>query len=350
MDYMDYQSDQDQNEPQGIRALLKNTRFVGLSMFLIGVLFGWLAIGWGVWPLEWTDASASDLRADLQEDYLRMAVDSFAVNGNITKALDRMEALGEDLQPIFATVEANPGNKGSRAAIQTLQPQIAQGGGIAATTPQPLAPQQIPPDDNTGSLLLVACGITSLLAIILVVVYFFKNRTRRPGKTTVAMRAQEMSRAAQQQRSDNVYADDDPPIAQWITTYLIGDDLFDDSFSIDSGAGEFMGECGVGIADLIGVGDPKRVSAFEVWLFDKNDIQTITKVIMSDHLYQDHNARGRLAAKGEPIQAVTGYEIVLETATLQMVVRIVDMAYGDGAMPERSFFERVTLELAVWSK
>ncbi|MDH5607385.1 MAG: hypothetical protein OEY93_10920, partial [Anaerolineae bacterium] len=59
---------------------------------------------------------------------------------------------------------------------------------------------------------------------------------------------------------------------------------------------------------------------------------------------------GRLAAKGEPIQAVTGYEIVLETATLQMVVRIVDMAYGDGAMPERSFFERVTLELAVWSK
>jgi hypothetical protein len=43
------------------------------------------------------------------------------------------------------------------------------------------------------------------------------------------------------------------------------------------------GECGVGISETIGVGDPKKVTAFEVWLFDKNDIQTVTKVLMSAH-------------------------------------------------------------------
>ena len=48
-----------------------------------------------------------------------------------------------------------------------------------------------------------------------------------------------------------------------MTTYMIGDDLYDDSFSIDSPSGEFLGECGVGISDTIGVGDPKKVTALK---------------------------------------------------------------------------------------
>jgi hypothetical protein len=131
---------------------------------------------------------------------------------------------------------------------------------------------------------------------------------------------------------------------------MAGDDLFDDSFSIDSPAGEFLGECGVGIADTIGVGDPKRVSAFEIWLFDKNDIQTVTKVVMSSHIYADEANRQRLAAKGEPVFAEPGNQVVLETATLQLVARVVDMAYGQAALPANSFFERITLELVVWPK
>ena len=77
-------------------------------------------------------------------------------------------------------------------------------------------------------------------------------------------------------------------IAQFMTSYNLGDDLYDDTFSIDATNGEFLGECGAGISDTIGVGDPKKISAFEVWLFDKNDIQTVTKVIMSSAVYNDH--------------------------------------------------------------
>ena len=57
-----------------------------------------------------------------------------------------------------------------------------------------------------------------------------------------------------------------PPMHQFVTTYVLGDNLFDDSFSIELAAGEFLGECGVGISEAIGVGEPKRVTAFEVWL------------------------------------------------------------------------------------
>jgi hypothetical protein len=138
------------------------------------------------------------------------------------------------------------------------------------------------------------------------------------------------------------------PISQFMASYKIGDDLFDDSFSIDSSSGEFLGECGVGISEPIGVGDPKKVTAFEVWLFDKNDIQTVTKVLMSANAFNDNALRQRLAAKGEPVLLEPGSQTVLETATLRLVARVVDMSYGEGSLPEKSFLDSLILELAVW--
>ncbi|MEK6221464.1 MAG: hypothetical protein N2D54_04380 [Chloroflexota bacterium] len=342
-------------EKDGInRGLLKNTRLVGLAAFFIGLLFGWIIIGWYVNPVEWVDASPEYLRQDVKEDYLRMVIDSFAISGDVPRAVSRIDSLGESADPLMATVVANPGNQVHRNAVQTLQPHLGQSGGIATTAvPEGevgAVPVEEAPQSSTGTLLLYACGIKLILSFFLVVIYFIRKRTKGPMEVTPAMRAQQITRDAETQKTNYDSAGTSPPVAQWMTTYIIGDDLFDDSFSIDTAAGEFMGECGVGIADSVGVGEPKRVSAFEVWLFDKNDIQTITKVIMSDHIFNDESTRARMASKGEPIQATTGFEVVLETATLQMVVRIVDMVYGAGALPENSFFERVTLELAVWTK
>ena len=156
-----------------------------------------------------------------------------------------------------------------------------------------------------------------------------------------------ISNGAKKRTSTDV---EEPPVVQFMTTYMLGDDLYDDSFSIDAPTGEFLGECGVGISETIGVGDPKKVTAFEVWLFDKNDIQTVTKVLMSNHAFNDPNIRQRLLAKGEPQLVEPGKRILLETASLQMEARIVDASYGGGAMPTNSYFDRLTLELAVWPK
>ena len=92
------------------------------------------------------------------------------------------------------------------------------------------------------------------------------------------------------------------------------------------------------------------MTAFEVWLFDKTDIQTVTKVLMSRHAYEDDSIRQRLAAKGEPILVQPGIETVLETESLTMVARVESMGYGEGALPPESFFDRFILELSVWPK
>jgi hypothetical protein len=138
-------------------------------------------------------------------------------------------------------------------------------------------------------------------------------------------------------------------LTQFATTYNLGDDHYDPSFSIELESGEFMGECGVGISETIGVGSPNKVTAFEVWLFDKNDIRTVTKVLMSDYAFNEEALRTKLAPKGEPVLAEVGKDVILETKTLRVRARIVEAEYGAGDLPPNSFFERLTVDLSTWT-
>jgi hypothetical protein len=218
-----------------------------------------------------------------------------------------------------------------------------QGQQLPGTEAEPAAEPTTGSSSILQGPLVTMCGLTLLLAAVLAAFFYF--RRQQDGQAMIAAEGEIIDEDVTLTPTG-----DEPPLAQFMTTYMLGDDLFDDSFSVDSPAGEFLGECGIGIAETIGVGEPKRVSSFEVWLFDKNDIQTVTKVLMSSHVFGDEATRQRLAAKGEPVLAEPGSQLVLETATLQLVARVVDMSYGEGALPPDSFFERVTLDLAVWPK
>jgi hypothetical protein len=229
----------------------------------------------------------------------------------------------------------------------------------------PVPTQTIPvkTKNTSGWLVGVLCAVFLLIGGTLIYIFFIRNR-RNKDEVPPAMDEEEEQFTAPEVESDveesfskvfnraqpSIPVPPEGPVAHFVTTYVIGDDLYDDSFSIDAPSGEFLGECGVGISDTIGVGDPKKVTAFEVWLFDKNDIQTVTKVLMSAHAYEDPTISQRLESKGEPVLAEPGKHILLETATLQLEARVVDMSYGQGALPANSFFDRLTLELAVWPK
>jgi hypothetical protein len=139
-----------------------------------------------------------------------------------------------------------------------------------------------------------------------------------------------------------------PPLAQYVTTYALGDDRYDMSFSIETGGGDFLGECGVGISETIGTGSPDKVTALEVWLFDKNDIRTVTKVLMSEHCFNDASLKAKLAPKGEAVLAKKGEVVTLSTQTLRVNARVDDLIYGSGGLPPSSFFQQATIELAAW--
>jgi hypothetical protein len=274
-----------------------------------------------------------------------MAVDSFRLTGDANIAVQRYEALGSDAPAIFLELQQNPGD---------LDPNAILGfGNVLEAVLGPIPDQgQIEADPGASasqSAIIVVAGIFILAVGVLGVVYLVRNVFRsRSGEVTAAMQAAEVSR--QTERTDFQSLGLAPPVTQTMTTYVMGDDLYDESFSIDTQGGDFLGEYGVGVSETIGVGDPKKVTALEIWLFDKNDIKTATKVLMSTHAFNDENLRQRLEPKGELVVLEPQKQIILETAALQLLVTVNDLEFGVGAMPPESYFERVTLELAIWPK
>jgi hypothetical protein len=326
--------------------------FVAAAIGLIvGLFVGLVILGWGLWPVQWTNADPSSLRPDLQADYLRMTIDSYVRNGggiitqaeNEALARQRYQELGEVGPALLDTIKTGYPDKNAIDNFALLMKSPTPTMTVTPVTGQT-------PAKTGGFTTFLVIGGTLILFVILgfavykyLIPYFRHTKHESP-----ANRARDITNQAEM--TDYSTSATEQPIAQFMTTYVLGDDLFDDSFSIDSPAGEFLGECGIGISETVGVGEPKKVTAFEVWLFDKNDIQTVTKVLMSAHAFNDVATFQRLQAKGEPFMVERGKQVVLETAAIQLVATATDMEYGQGALPADSYFERLTLEIAVWPK
>ncbi len=330
-----------------VKNLLKNQKVVLVVGVVLGLLLG-LIVGWGLWPISYTDTTPEILRADLQDDYLRMTIESYRNTKNLNAqvagdlAVYRWDNLGTAAATTLARVQSNPGYLDGQSVNDFVQLIQARKGQVPVSTDTAGA--------SSGSSQLVLYA--SILVIVALVgagaFYLFRLLRKGPGTVTAVMKAAEASKSAE--KTDFQALGLAPPITQTMTTYVLGDDLYDESFSIDTSGGEFLGEYGVGVSETIGVGEPKKVTALEVWLFDKNDIKTATKVLMSEHAYNDPNIRARLEPKGELVVIKPGEQVLLETQTLQLLATVVDMDYGTGALPAKSYIDRITLELAIWPR
>jgi hypothetical protein len=310
--------------------------------FAIGVPVGWMTV-------TVKDTTPAVMRADLQEDYMRMTIDSFRVNRDPNLALQRWDALGPVAPQLFADVRKNP-NGMDPAVINIFGQMVTTVKGGDALNPSAQAQTQ---SGGSGNSLVLFGAIGVILLVVAVVGFIFLRRllgNRSSGEVTPTMQMVEINKEAAKNKTNFEAMGVAPPITQNMTTYILGDDLYDESFSIDMPNGDFLGEYGVGVSESIGVGEQKKVTALEIWLFDKNDIKTATKVLMSAHAFADPGIRTRLEAKGELVQVEPQKQVMLETETLQLLATVVDLQYGNGSMPDKSYFERITLELAIWPK
>jgi len=332
--------------------ILKKPVVIAVLAALGGLVLG-LIWAWGIQPPVVTNTTPQVMRADLQEDYMRMTIDSFRVNRDPNLASQRWDNLGTAAAPMFALVQSQP-NGMDPAVIDAFGQVIKTVKGPDALVPSGGATTNPPPSggSGTGSLILYGAIAVILLVVIAVGAIFLQRLLgkRSSGEITPTMQMVEINKEAAKNKTNFESMGVAPPITQNMTTYLLGDDLYDESFSIDMPNGDFLGEYGVGVSESIGVGDQKKVTALEIWLFDKNDIKTATKVLMSAHAFADAAIRTKLEAKGELIQVEPQKQIMLETETLQLLATVVDLQYGNGSMPDKSYFERLTLELAIWPK
>jgi hypothetical protein len=329
-----------------MRPIVSTNTLIGwVVAFVLGLFVGLVVLGWWLTPVEYINTDFKKLSAANQSKYVKLVADAYAGTGagNVDKAKAALAELGDPPGALQTALGDSTGTDSQ--AVNLLS---------AATGIVPAAPAQ-----QGGGLLqtLVPLCATVIFLAVAVGGAFFFLRMRGGGAPAAPKAAGRTSGASYSTApsttippSEMTFAPGEEPVSTFKTTYMLGNDLFDESFSVDDQSGDFLGECGVGISETIGVGDPKKVTAFEVWLFDKNDIRTVTRVLMSEHAFRDEALKSKLSAKGEPALARTGEVVKMETATLKVEARIVDMQYGSGPLPPNSFFQQITLEIAAWKK
>ncbi len=324
--------------------------------FLLGLAWSYV-----VDPIIFYDGEPRQLGQSWQDEWVRLVSDRYtnaASNSVITdefrQSIIRALSYVDDPQGIVNSLGLGPEMVDLAAQAQVFAP---------ATPPQPNPLLQIRPFILGSLLLTIAFILGSLLFgfyINPMLIEPIRKRIRGAQGTDAAgaadiRRIQEGRRQAEMLNREAATApvsDLGPPVVRHVSIYTPGR-AYDDSFSIEDAKrdDEFLGECGAVISETIGAGQPEKVTAIEVWLFDKEDfVKTITAVIASENAFNDPATRAKLSAKGEIIVAKPGAIARLETSTLRLQARVVDIAYGTGPLPPNSYFDKLTLELQAWRK
>jgi hypothetical protein len=174
-----------------------------------------------------------------------------------------------------------------------------------------------------------------------------KRKRRRP--PDVHARALKIEQAARKRATHFPASNGPRPVIHQVSTYVYGDRHYDESFGIELADNTYLGECGMSIATPVNRYDRDKVAAFEVWLFDKQDIHTQAAVLASRHAHGDPAERAKLARKGEVLPAEVDAVVVLETKTLRLRARVLAGGYGFAdTLPSDSFFDHLVVEIAVW--
>jgi hypothetical protein len=324
-----------------------------------------LALGF-IWaylisPTVFVGGTPVNLSDSWQQEYIKQVAWQYAayaptnLQGAADNAKRQLAAMG-DAGDEFAKLNAN--NTDAQLALQLQQIKD-----FAVNNPD--VQRDVQPGLLNGALTPILCvlgiliipGLAVIVNTIIPITLLFQPRSKEASTTsgTEAERRRQQEESARKLKELEKAApaptiNRGAPVGQYMSAYIIGDDLYDDSFAIETASDEFLGETGAGISKTIGVGDPKKVTAIEVWVFDKTDIKTLTKVLMSEHAYNDEALRAELAPKGEPFLVSPGAIIMLETTALTVQARVVDVAYGSGSLPTNSFYDRITVEIQAWPK
>jgi hypothetical protein len=324
----------------------RRSLLIGLVVGLVLGLFLGMLLFWGLFPVQWTDAHSYDLSPDDKADYMALVADAYKLDKDPARASDYLAnwTMEEKQQAVAGAIEMYE-SEGRPDKVQDVQDlSLVLGIGTGA---EPPGPTEEPP--GLFERLRIPCLVFFIVLLILVLGWIgLRQATRRRAAAPSAVPvARPVAPVPQVEEWEGV---GQPPLGHFFTTYQLGEDTYDESFSIETPMNEFLGECGVGISETVGVGDPDKVTAFEVWLFDKSDIRTVTKVLMSEYAYHDDSLRAKLASKGEAVLARPGSPFTLETSGLQVRIDVTELVYGDGELPPKSFFSKLTVELVAMAK
>ena len=76
------------------------------TVFVVGLLLGWVVLGWWLWPVEWSDADPWDLRPEHQAKYVSLVAEEYWQTGDLYRATTALAGWEiEALANLLATMQ-----------------------------------------------------------------------------------------------------------------------------------------------------------------------------------------------------------------------------------------------------
>src|SRR5262245_61807789 len=102
------------NNPMMIAAI------AGVVAFVVGLLIGWMLLGWVIAPVEWTDAAPEHLSGTHKVEYVQLVADSYVLTGDAAKAQQRINQLGPGAKEALDQALANSSGVDSLRVSQLM--------------------------------------------------------------------------------------------------------------------------------------------------------------------------------------------------------------------------------------
>lgn len=344
---------------QGLRGVIapslpkRQTLIILVVGFVIGLLTAYVLV-----PTQYYRTAPVHMDQSFQNEWIKLVADRQAASGSsggVSPDIVQLLADVDDPVGIINALLANPNEAPHHDKLRAILPAAQQAQLIARAAPQPNFILDLLPYIIGSILLFILGGIAGVVWDLLLSPFvkpLLKGRTKVDALVQKEREARREAAKAAEQAKVDYSATFGKPIIQKMSIYTPGRE-YDDSFSIEDEDEKFFGECGAGVSETIGTGTPKKITAIEVWLFDKDDfVRTLTNVFASPHAFKDPALRAKLDPKGEQVIEVRpGAVMTMETNGLRMQARVVDVKFGtDPALPPESYFDSLTIEVAVWHK
>jgi len=342
-------------------------RLIPVGALLVGLLLGFF-VAYNIAPNVYLNAEPVNLSQDYQQEYVKMVAWQYYATGDKNNAVMQLSKLGDPVE-VIANMMANQAlmNDPNFAPHLLALNDIAKGSDDSSQLAK--ISGSFPRGNATPILcfLLLAIVVGGLLTVdaIIPLSTFMPIPGNRPAPSSqsqsvvsgleadrrkVVDQLQAQAQAAPRAAAPIVQGVSGTPVATHMFAYLLNDDNYDESATIETASGQFLGEMGGGISKALDNGKPKKVTALEFWVFDAVNTLTLTKVLASDYALNDPSLRAELSAKGELVPARPGTIVTLDAPGVFVQSRLIDISYGTGNSPANSFFDRVTFEMSAWAK
>ncbi len=318
--------------------------------FGLGMVVGLVVLGWWLFPVQWRNAAPVDLAPGYRADYLVMVAESYAQNRNLELARVRLE--GFDTQRLVQAAEYLESQQLTREAAlvrDLIRVVSLEGAGTvapAAPTTLPEAALAQPPAavSTLGQRLRLVGGVVLLTVLLIIgVVAGFAWLARRAGEEVPGRPLEE----AQAEVPAGWVFHEATLGYPVVAGFMAGGPSSRESFQIKDQFQQVLGGCGLQVPEPLSRAPGDRVPALEVWLYDKEDGQTVSVTLLSEHAFRDRLLFTQYSGAGRVERAEPQKVIHLETANLRLEAEILDASYLEpGAdIPPKAYFARLDVQL-----